>query len=362
MAWILLVAVLALSLAAPGAAGPAAAAEESDDGVAWTRQFGQVGYDSAQAVAVDEAGNVFVAGFLEGTLPDQVNAGGLDSFVAAFSPDGEELWTRQFGTDGEDGAYGVATDSSTLYVVGATSGAFPDHKNAGSYDVFVRAFATDGEELWTRQFGTKTDDGAYAVAVDGSGTVHVVGATLGTLKGQQHIGSEDAFVRSYDPEGQAIRTIQFGTREGDGAYGVAVDEVGNVHVAGALPACSADSAGLACSMPSCASSTSTAGSCRTAQLGADEEVGAEGVAVGASGNVYLAVSAQTNLGAELADSYLARVYPDGDSWSSHLAGDGAYGVAVDGTENVYVVGLTKSTLPGQSSAGLEDAIVPCLGC
>ena len=55
----------------------------------------------------------------------------------------------------------------------------------------------------------------------------------------------------------------------------------------------------------------------------------------------------------------AAVAPD-FTWVRQFGTSGvdlAYEVAVDPTGNVYAVGLTDATLPGQASAGLRDAFV-----
>jgi hypothetical protein len=57
--------------------------------------------------------------------------------VRKYDADGNELWTRQFGTAGVDSASGVAADASGLYVAALTSGTFPDQTSAGGTDAFV---------------------------------------------------------------------------------------------------------------------------------------------------------------------------------------------------------------------------------
>src|SRR6185436_12944781 len=56
---------------------------------------------------------------------------------------------------------------------------------------------------WTRQFGTtgRSNDIAFAVATDGTGSSYVVGQVFGTLTGQTSAGASDAFVRKYDAAG-----------------------------------------------------------------------------------------------------------------------------------------------------------------
>jgi outer membrane protein assembly factor BamB len=60
------------------------------------------------------------------SLSGQISAGGDDAFVRKYNPDGQELWTRQFGSQGRDSAATVAVDDAGgVYVVGTTSGYLP---------------------------------------------------------------------------------------------------------------------------------------------------------------------------------------------------------------------------------------------
>lgn len=72
------------------------------------------------------------------TLAGQTSAGSRDGFVRQYSHAGEELWTLQFGTIGDDRPIAVAVGSSEdVYVAGRTSGAFPGFTYAGGTDAFV---------------------------------------------------------------------------------------------------------------------------------------------------------------------------------------------------------------------------------
>jgi Beta-propeller repeat len=68
----------------------------------------------------------------------------------------------------------VAVDAAgNSYVAGATSGALGF--KIGSFDGYVRKYSSAGAVIWTRQFGTTGSDVATDVAVDGSGNVFVLG-------------------------------------------------------------------------------------------------------------------------------------------------------------------------------------------
>ena len=205
----------------------------------WTRQFSTRADDFAKGVAVDDEGNVYVVGSvgspIGGELPGEVFLGGFsDAFVRKYDSDGTELWTRQFGTGGRDTAKDVATDGGgSVYIVGETDGVFSGQDNSGGGDAFVRKYDSDGNELWTRQFGTSGVDEANDVALGASGDVYVVGETDDALPDQTYFGGfGDAFVRKYDGDGNELWTRQFGTEQIDLVDGVDIDDEGNLYLAG----------------------------------------------------------------------------------------------------------------------------------
>jgi len=198
--------------------------------IEWIRQFGAAGPAFEFASAVDADGNIYVTGLTDGTLPGQTSVGEVDAFVRKYDAEGNELWTRQFGTSSFDVAFGVAADAGGVYVAGRTFGTLPGQTSAGLHDAFVRKYDSEGNELWTRQFGSSSTDTASGVAADVGG-VYVAGSSEGTLPGQTSAGSTDVFVRKYDAEGNELWTRQFGTSSSDLALGVAAD-AGGVYVAG----------------------------------------------------------------------------------------------------------------------------------
>jgi hypothetical protein len=193
----------------------------------WSRQFGTPEDDGALGVAASDNG-LYVVGYTLGALPGQTSAGGGDSFVRKYDPDGRELWTRQFGSTASDLSGAVAVDGSGIYVVGITEGALTGQRHAGKRDAFVRKYDISGKELWTRQFGTPETDEGYGASADGN-TVYVAGYTWGALPGQTKAsapGEDEAFVRKYDARGNELWTRQFGGSEGAGATHVVADALG----------------------------------------------------------------------------------------------------------------------------------------
>jgi len=199
----------------------------------WTRQFGPGPNDNAQAVAVDSTGNIYIAGVTGGTFPSQTSSGGYDAFVRKYDSAGNEVWTRQFGSSADDRAYGIGVDAAgNSYTGGFTYGTLPGKTSLGSTDAFVRKYDPAGNEVWTRQFGSNGADFGWGIGVDADGYSFIVGSTGGTLPGQTNSGSNDAFVRKYDAAGNEVWTRQFGTSSNEDARGIAVDTAGNSFVVG----------------------------------------------------------------------------------------------------------------------------------
>ena len=201
---------------------------DTNGNVAWTQQFGTTGADIAGAAAVDGAG-VYVTGKVAGALPGQTRVGGDDVFIRKYDLAGNETWTRQFGTVDNEQGFGIAVDTSGVYVTGTTAGNFAAPPQGR--DGFLRKYTQDGTIVWTRQFGSSTTDDFTGVAVNSSG-VYVSGGTTGTIPNQTKQGGLwDALVYKFDLNGTAVWSRQLGTASDDYAYGVSAAQQW-VYVAG----------------------------------------------------------------------------------------------------------------------------------
>ena len=201
----------------------------------WTVQFGVNGSSETrlQNAAIDAAGNVITLGVTTFALPGQTNTGSMDCFLRVYDPNGNVLWTRQFGTPGYDYGFDLALGvAGQIYVSGYTQGAFPGFTKVGSDDAFVAAFDATGTLQWAHQFGAAsgTFTRAFGLAAAADGSVYTVGHTGASLAGQPYLGQLDAFIRKLSPLGSALWTKQYGTAVQDEARGVAIDALGNIVV------------------------------------------------------------------------------------------------------------------------------------
>lgn len=158
----------------------------------------------ALAVATDSAGSYFGGYAYNGTESPHLN--GIDAFVQRVDAAGRPLWNRSIRTEGEDFVEGLDDFGGTLFAVGAVGGNLSGAGSAGMIDAFVQAYGMDGTLLWSRQFGTPGDD--YAIAVRANATlIAVVGSSGGSLRATN--STIGLFVRWYDWNGTEIRTDQW---------------------------------------------------------------------------------------------------------------------------------------------------------
>ena len=198
----------------------------------WVRFIGDIGDDLAQGIAVDNRGNTYVAGSTTSDLdPDGYGAGLEDIFVAQYDAAGTRQWIKQIGTEFREWATGVGVDGDgNTYLSGYTNGNLGG-ANLGGTDALLLKRDPDGDAVWTRQFGTAAADRGTAIAMDLRGGSYTVGYTSGALTGANH-GGEDAFVVKYNSDGVPQWTQQVGTAGADQGVGVDLDSRSNVYYAG----------------------------------------------------------------------------------------------------------------------------------
>ncbi len=210
--------------------------------------------DIAYALGVDASNNVYVAGGTQssdfpaaGSPYQRASGGGIDAFLALFTPDGNLFYSTYLGGIGDDIARGVAVDLSyNVYLTGTTTSTnFPvtakalQARNAGGVDAFVTKLAPVGAPVYSTYLGGSGDEAASGIAVDSAGSAYVVGDTSSTnfpvLNAYQarNAGNRDIFVVQLAADGTRLAFSTYVGGSGkDTASAVAIDSTGMVFVAG----------------------------------------------------------------------------------------------------------------------------------
>ncbi|GIV42974.1 MAG: hypothetical protein KatS3mg035_0097 [Bacteroidia bacterium] len=230
------------------------------------------------------------------------------------------IYSTYIGGSDDDRGYSIAIDGSgNAYVTGRTAstdyditaGAFQT-TNGGNDDVFVTKLNSTGTALmYSTYLGGSDDDRGNSIAIDGSGNAYVTGGTAsidyditaGAFR-TTFGGFYDVFVTKLNSTGTAlVYSTYIGGSSGEGGASIAIDGSGNAYVTGVTQSTNYDI---------------TAGAFQTTYGGGDF------------------------------DAFVTKLNSTGTTlvYSTYIGGnDYDYGnsIAIDGSGNAYVTGVTAST-------------------
>ncbi|HKM76662.1 MAG TPA: SBBP repeat-containing protein [Candidatus Bathyarchaeia archaeon] len=190
---------------------------------------GESNNDYANALAVDNLGNVYIVG----TTYTYGQLGHGSVFLLKWDltgdfENGEISYLKTWGGYNQtDYGYGVALDpEGNVYVTGTT---YSYGLNPGLPSAFLLKYNSNGQLLNQEIWGGTSADYGYGVATDNLGNVYMAGTTYSYSMTSGH---PNVFLVKYDPSGNIVYQKTWGGAEADYGYAVAVDQLGNAYVTG----------------------------------------------------------------------------------------------------------------------------------
>jgi hypothetical protein len=199
--------------------------------VSKTTTFGGTGRDEISSIAGDGT-SLIVGGFFDDLLDFRGTAvvlagivNNLDVYVAKLDVNLAGVWAVKFGGTGEDRNTQVALDAAgDIYIAGAFQNqvAFGavNLTALGMHDIFVAKLrGSNGTVAWAIQLGTTGDDSANRILVDKGGHPVVVGSLDG-----------DALITSLDPSNGSMRWQRAVATAGpDGVFAASIGATGDIY-------------------------------------------------------------------------------------------------------------------------------------
>jgi hypothetical protein len=171
----------------------------------WHRFYGLGGEDNPSQVKCLEDGSVILVGHTYGSIKDGViNKGASDAFVSKFDADGNLMWATQFGTDSYDEINSIMTDESgNVYLAGYTNGSFDGQTPIGQTrgDSFFAAISSDGWLFALKQLGSNEGlngtEEAFGIDLDPNGNVVIVGRSSHAIGPWSTNYVDDGFILNF---------------------------------------------------------------------------------------------------------------------------------------------------------------------
>lgn len=198
----------------------------------------------ANAVQVDSAGNIYLAGEFQSN--PQITTSPFHAFVEKLSPDGSQIfWLTPLAGSQSDHATALALGAdNSVYVIGnTTSTDFPttpgsmQPTTSVSGQPFAAKLNPAGGVVYSTYIGGTASGIGIAIAIDSSGDAFITGlssnafpTTPGAVSGATNALSSPGYVVELNPAGSAAVV----GINGFGGYAIAVDAQGNIYAAGAF--------------------------------------------------------------------------------------------------------------------------------
>jgi hypothetical protein len=310
---------------------------DSEGDTAWVRYYdgGQQFYDYGHAIAVDDAGNVFVTG------ASMESGNQFDIATIKYNSAGIVQWIHRYDgpTGDDDEGYDIALDDSGyIYVTGYSRGAatYPDYITIKYYSY--------GDTVWTARYNGPFGgiDIANALALDDSGNVYVTGS------GNSPTYDYDCYTVKYNAAGDSQWVVAY-----DGPASSADDKAADIAIGGGFIYITGSSEGEGTALDYITVKYSPGGDTlwemRYDGPGNDFD-SASAIVADSMGNVY--VTGQSEGSATLRDYATIKYNFSGNiDWVTRYDGpdsddDEAFDIILDLLGNVYVVGRSYATGAG----------------
>ncbi len=149
---------------------------DSQGKLLWSRTIGAGTDAEGVGIAISDTGQIAITGKTKDDLTSNAIGGGDDTFVTMFDEDGIEQWTYQRAATFDDEGTSIAfTADGGVVIGGTTNSTLTENALAGGKDAFIQKIDASGNQVWTRQFGTAGNDSVGSLQVANDGSIIVAG-------------------------------------------------------------------------------------------------------------------------------------------------------------------------------------------
>ncbi len=162
----------------------------------WTRRYASPGIEVGTAIVATDDGNALIAGSYHATTSEP-----MDCYFLKITLDGDAIWSRTFGTAGNEILSQALPSADGGVVFAGTTEALDPFG-----DMFLGKIDSNGDSVWVRTFGGEGEDRGWALTAMNDGGFALCGRT--TSFGDP---SSDGYLVRTDSDGNLIWSYVYGT-------------------------------------------------------------------------------------------------------------------------------------------------------
>ncbi len=184
----------------------------------WQKTFGGVLLDGARGIAPTGDGGGIVCGYTR-----SFGAGSDDVYLVKFGSDGVGQWPQVYGGPLRDGGHAVITTPDGGYAIAG----YTASSGAGGNDMYLIKTDGSGNLQWSKTYGGNAGDEAHAIVLTGDGGYVIVGDTYSFGAGEV-----DVYMVKADSSGNMVWQKTFGGPQDERGNSVARTRDGGYIIAG----------------------------------------------------------------------------------------------------------------------------------
>ncbi|MEM1327551.1 MAG: gliding motility-associated C-terminal domain-containing protein [Bacteroidota bacterium] len=190
----------------------------------WDRTYGGDQRELMQAVLPMPDGGFLLGGESRSGVSgdkDDFLRGLNDYWVVRIDAQGEMLWQKTIGGNWDEAIFDMVALGNTIYLAGFSGSAMTFDKTVPSYgsiDYWVVAIDRDGNKLWDKNYGGNGQDNAYDIRINEAGNLIVAGISNSPANGSKQAdskGTVDFWVVYLTPDGEQIWDVAYGGDQRD---------------------------------------------------------------------------------------------------------------------------------------------------
>jgi len=175
----------------------------------WQQTYGGSNIDFGQSIAKTPDRGYIICGFTA-----SFGAGGYDIYLVKTDIDGNQQWQKTFGGAANEYGYCVKTLPDSGFIICGSTASF----GSGGTDAILIRTDSAGNTLWTKYFGSSGNDGTYSLARTSDHGFVLAGYTF-----NYGAVADDAWIIKTDSAGNQVWANHYGSNGSERAMSIVQD-------------------------------------------------------------------------------------------------------------------------------------------